>query len=358
MNDPGYHRTRGRDPFARGSFGRQRRSGDQEEPPVHGLQDQEPSARGDQEPSGPGSRHAAALAHDPAGPGTYLAAPHLAAPHLDSPYDGDGYDRAPDETDPVAGGRYPGVPAGGDPYERELRSRQLYRDQPSRRGSYQPEPPGHEPGGRRPGQPRRWLRRYAVIGTGAGVAALAGGAIMVLPHRLAAPVADHCFVSCATPGTWVSAGPEPVASPGVSAGTRAVRIPKPSHSPSHKPRAKAKPASVTASPRPPTSAAPSTPVRPDFAVSYRESQHLLGGFTGTFTITNQGSTTLSGWTLAAVFPGDGFSSASGANASSSGDTITWAGPPDISPGASLQVSFNGYGSSSSPASCTFDGFSC
>jgi hypothetical protein len=155
----------------------------------------------------------------------------------------------------------------------------------------------------------------------------------------------------------VSVGPEPVASPGVSSGTRAVRIPKPSHSPSHKPRAKAKPASVTASPKP-TSAAPSAPVRPDFAVSYHESHHLLGGFTGTFIITNQGSTTLSGWTLAAVFPGDGFSSASGANASSSGDTITWTSPPDISPGASLQVSFDGYGSSSSPASCTFDGFSC
>jgi hypothetical protein len=256
----------------------------------------------------------------------------------------------------MAGGPYQGVAAGADPYERELRSRQLYRDQYSRRGN-QPEPPGHEPGGRRPGQPRRWLRRYAVLGTGVGVAALAGGVIVVLPHRLAAPVADHCFVSCATPGPGVSAGPEPVASPGVSSGARAVRIPKPSHSPSHKPRAKAKPASVTASPKP-TSPAPSTPVRPDFAVSYHESHHLLGGFTGTFTITNQGSATLSGWTLAAVFPGDGFSSASGANASSSGDTITWTSPPDISPGASLQVSFDGYGSSSSPASCTFDGFSC
>jgi hypothetical protein len=281
----------------------------------------------------------------------------LAAPYLDLPHASDGFDGAPEETGPIADDSYQGVPAGDDPYERELRSRQLYRDQLSQHG-HQPGPPGHEPGGRRPGRPRRRLRRYAVLGTGAGVAALAGGVIVVLPHRLAAPVADHCFVSCATPGPGVSVGPEPVASPGVSAGTRAVRIPKPSHSPSRKPRAKAKPASVTASPKPTSSPAPSTPVPPDFAVSYRESQHLLGGFTGTFIITNQGSTTLSGWTLAAVFPGDRFSSASGANASSSGDTITWTGPPDISPGASLQVSFNGYGSSSSPASCTFDGFSC
>ncbi|MFI5907551.1 glycoside hydrolase family 3 N-terminal domain-containing protein [Dactylosporangium sp. NPDC051541] len=112
---------------------------------------------------------------------------------------------------------------------------------------------------------------------------------------------------------------------------------------------------------PPTTTTP--PPAAGCAVTYAVND-WGGGFTGTVTVKNTGSTTINGWTLAFTFPGNqkvsqGWSatwSQSGAAVTAKSDT--WNGT--LAPGASQSAGFNGTysGSNPRPTAFTVNGATC
>jgi hypothetical protein len=90
-------------------------------------------------------------------------------------------------------------------------------------------------------------------------------------------------------------------------------------------------------------------------------QQWPGGFQGQFTIVNHGPTTIDGWELTAVLPGDLINTVWDATYRTVGNTLIM-DPPSyqmtIAPGASLSEHFVAQGTTTSPAGCTFDGNAC
>lgn len=88
------------------------------------------------------------------------------------------------------------------------------------------------------------------------------------------------------------------------------------------------------------------------------------GFTANLTVTNTGSTTLTGWTLRWTFPsGQQVTQAWSSDVTQSGSQVTATNAPwngQLAPGASVQIGFNGShsGTNTAPASFTLDGAAC
>jgi cellulase/cellobiase CelA1 len=113
---------------------------------------------------------------------------------------------------------------------------------------------------------------------------------------------------------------------------------------------------------PPAAASAAPPPAPSVTISYTLVAQWIGGLLAAFTITNDGSTGITGWQLSATFPGDQIQDAWGTDTpNSSSDDLTvgaTADLPTIAPGTSQTVYFAAQGATTVPAACTFDGAAC
>ena len=212
-------------------------------------------------------------------------------------------------------------------------------------------------------RPRIRLRHAlaAALGTSAGAAAVFGGVVMLLAGHSIRPQADNCgLISCTAS---VPTAPRPSPSPPARPARHRARV---VHHSRHVPRP---PSPLATSPSPtPTPARhrphpkPSpTPSVPAVTVSYSLVHQWDGGFQGEFTIVNHATTTLSGWALAATFPGDQIDSVWGASYQTDGDRLTLTPAsylPSIPPGGSQSAFFTANGTHQAPTSCTFNGKGC
>jgi hypothetical protein len=217
----------------------------------------------------------------------------------------------------------------------------------------------------------RW---YGALLAGVAAAALVTGATILMNSHDERLVASDCgLVSCsaALPGS-TSASTAPQGGPRgkltarpapAHHGAAATPAPAPSSPP---PAAKASEArspsqpSPSASPTPTTSPTP-TPTQVDATVTYTVDQRWPGGFQGHFTIVNNGTAALSGWTLTATLPGDQIDSVWSANYSINGSQLTLTAPSDqpaIAPGASESAYFTASGSTAKPTGCVFNSQTC
>ncbi|WP_033344754.1 cellulase family glycosylhydrolase [Catenuloplanes japonicus] len=97
-------------------------------------------------------------------------------------------------------------------------------------------------------------------------------------------------------------------------------------------------------------------------IAYTQDSAWQGGFQGTLTVRNTGTSAASPWRATWTWP-TGVSLASGWNATltQSGTTVTAAAPawsPSLSPGASVAIGFTANGTAASPASVALNGTSC
>ena len=90
-------------------------------------------------------------------------------------------------------------------------------------------------------------------------------------------------------------------------------------------------------------------------------QQWRDGFQGQFTIVNNSGKAIKDWELAVVLPNDDVKAAWDALFHTSGDTL-YLDPPwfqqTIAPGASLTENFAAHGTTTTPASCTFNNSPC
>ena len=214
----------------------------------------------------------------------------------------------------------------------------------------------------------RW---YAVALAGAGAAALAVGAFLVMNGPDGRLVASDCgLVSCSAVragGTSSSAAPQgsprgkvPARSGPVHHRARTVATPSPSGSPSAAPSPSRSPSRPAPSPTPTPSATP-TPTTVSATVTYTLDQRWPGGFQGHFTIVNTGTAPLTGWALTASLPGDQIDSVWSASYTVSGSQLTLTAPssqPAIAPGASQSAYFTASGSTAKPTGCVFNSQTC
>lgn len=116
----------------------------------------------------------------------------------------------------------------------------------------------------------------------------------------------------------------------------------------------------SASPTPSPTSTPPPPAE-SVQVSYTLVRQHPHRFQGQFTIVNSGSTAINGWELAVVLPGDHIRSVWDGRFRTSGNTLfidPSSSQRTIAPGATLTENFIARGSTTAPASCTFDGASC
>jgi hypothetical protein len=123
--------------------------------------------------------------------------------------------------------------------------------------------------------------------------------------------------------------------------------------------------SPTATPTPPSTPTPTPPSGSSSCkVVYSVTNQWQGGFGGSITITNTGSSTLNGWTLAFTFPNgqqvtqgwNGVFAQSGANVTVTNESYNGT----LAPGASVNPGFNGSwnGSNPNPTAFTLNGAQC
>lgn len=96
-------------------------------------------------------------------------------------------------------------------------------------------------------------------------------------------------------------------------------------------------------------------------VSYAVVRQHPNNFQGQFTIVNEGSTTINGWELVVVLPGDDIRSVWDASFHTSGGTLYIEPLPSqrsIPPGATVTENLSAHGSTPAPTSCTFNGSPC
>ena len=103
---------------------------------------------------------------------------------------------------------------------------------------------------------------------------------------------------------------------------------------------------------------------PGCQVGYTTASQWAGGFVANVTITNTGSTPVSGWTLKFTFPGDQkITSAWNGSATQSGQSVTITNASyngSIAAGGNTSVGFQGTwaASDAAPASFTLNGTTC
>ena len=228
--------------------------------------------------------------------------------------------------------------------------------------------------GRKPTQLGWWVKlarvhRWSVLALGgAGTAALVTGVVLASPPSTTDTLMRNCgLVICHAvlpPAATDGAAPPPAAPPGTMAQPR---LPgqrmqhRQQHAAAGRQAPQALPSAAPAAASTPPPAASTAPAIPVVTVSYSVVQQWDGGFQGEFTIVNHGAAAISGWQLAAVFPGDTIESAWDASFHTGGDTLLL-DPPSyqltIAPGAGLAEHFTAAGTTTTPESCTFNGAAC
>jgi hypothetical protein len=214
----------------------------------------------------------------------------------------------------------------------------------------------------------RW---HAVLLAGAGAAALAAWAVLMVNGHDGRLVASDCgLVSCsaALPGsTSASAAPEGSPRGRVTARPSPAHRKAPAaHAPSAIPSPSATPSRTHPASRPspaasPTPSASPTPTQVNATVSYTVDQRWPGGFQGHFTIVNNGTAPLTGWALTATLPGDQINSVWSASYTMNGDQLTLTAPssqPSIAAGASQSAYFTASGRTAKPTGCIFNSQVC
>ena len=215
--------------------------------------------------------------------------------------------------------------------------------------------------------------RYVALATAAVVLLGAAGAVMAMhkPGHQAGPrrqaqIAYCGLVACAAVPSGPAAAGAPGHLPRIAAPHRAhahlarthrSSAPAPAHSAPPVPVTRpAPPARRKAAPAP--AAASAAPV----TVTYSVPQRSGDSFQGELTIANHGSSPLVGWQITVSLPGDRLVAVRHAIVLMGRDNsvIMVADLFDrvIRPGDSLSVSFSARGTTTSPASCTFDGAAC
>lgn len=214
-------------------------------------------------------------------------------------------------------------------------------------------------------------RRLVAIGTGVGALAI-GGVILGLSAQSPKPPASACGARACHRGVARTIGsPRPP-----SAGThRASARSHPGRS--HRAARHSPPPTLTSSPTPqPTTTTPSqtptpsptptstqsrSPAKSPVDVSYSVVSQWGNGFQGRFTIVNNGTKTINGWEIAAVLPHDDVQAVWYGTYHTNGDTLyvdpSWF-QQTITPGATLTENFDATGTTTTPASCTFNGSPC
>lgn len=126
------------------------------------------------------------------------------------------------------------------------------------------------------------------------------------------------------------------------------------------------PPPAAAPPSPPSPPAPTTtpPAAKPCAVAYRITGQWQGGFQATVTVRNTGTKTANGWTLRWTFAnGETIRDMWNATPRQSGATVNAVNAaynPQIAPGGSVEIGFNGNsrGANKAPSAFTFNGAQC
>lgn len=105
----------------------------------------------------------------------------------------------------------------------------------------------------------------------------------------------------------------------------------------------------------------SPPPAPHLAARYQTQSEWLIGFTGEFTVVNNGSRPISSWQLRITLPGDTLTGAVNGNWSQDGDVVTlvpYSGQGVIQPGGQQTITFTADGLNTAPSNCTVNGAAC
>lgn len=225
---------------------------------------------------------------------------------------------------------------------------------------------------------RRW---YSAIGATAALALLAGGVMTLAPHHrhpVTQLAADCGLIHCDATLPGAIATTSPSAHLSTARPHHKTRKPASPARPVSKSREPTPAASATSTkptpspPPPPPSPTPKPPAGPNVAVAYSLDRVSQWGnhFHAHLTIINRGSQAVSGWNIQLALPGDrvewvGYQQGGWGGTpfdawGFSGSTLTLSanGGEALSPGASQTVYIDGWGSTTSPGGCTFDGASC
>jgi len=300
-----------------------------------------------------------------------------------NPDPGDLFLRPGDPDDVYRGGdpyRRPADPGdlyrGDDPYRRPGDPGDVYRGDDPYRGPGDPGDPYRTPGEAGPpppGRPRHRARgRFGWTGgkllpvTALGVLAVAGlvgGAVLV--------GFDHGDGSRALPSSFANPTP-PTVPASISLSTSAV----PSGSPSAPVKISAGKASIQASPVPVGAAmsAPAVMTTPSAAVSsaatsgqaavvvsYVVDSRGADGFQAEVDVSNNGSSSISGWQIVVALPDDQVTSVQGAKGYVSNHILLLSqasSSPAIAPGATARVFFTAQGVETAPELCAFNNVTC
>ncbi|MFI0355220.1 cellulose binding domain-containing protein [Actinomadura sp. 9N407] len=165
------------------------------------------------------------------------------------------------------------------------------------------------------------------------------------------PAAEECPGGCA----MVAATPSAEHTIGEFVPTRpssAVQTTRPTASAT--PTVSPSPARTTASPKPASAGG-------GLGASYATSRTWGSGFIGSVTVTNRGSSRISGWHLSAVFPGrriySAWSSDGTVRIGHHGDRLRGFGP-SLPPGGRTTINFQGSGRAGPPSPCILNGRPC
>jgi len=128
--------------------------------------------------------------------------------------------------------------------------------------------------------------------------------------------------------------------------------PRPTHTAAPPPSPKASP-----SPKPTATKAP-----PAIVVTYKVNSDWGNGFQGVVTVTNNGSSTISGWQIVVALPEDQFTGWWNATGHANNGVLllnqpSWGG--QLAPhGGTWSVYFNANGAQTTPTACAFNGVTC
>jgi hypothetical protein len=131
----------------------------------------------------------------------------------------------------------------------------------------------------------------------------------------------------------------------------------PTRLPRHVPAPKATHTVAAKPPAPPTHAAP-----PPIVVTYRIDKDWGSGFTAEIDVTNNQSTSISGWEIVVALPQDQFTAWWNAVGHANNGILLMGQPPWQGPvaphGGTLHVYFNVNGTQTTPQGCAFNGITC
>ncbi|HEY3952790.1 MAG TPA: cellulose binding domain-containing protein [Streptosporangiaceae bacterium] len=201
----------------------------------------------------------------------------------------------------------------------------------------------------------------AMAGPAAACGSVACGSIATSPGAASTRVATSASPAVRTPAPrHVPARRASAAHPSATASHRSQGQGVPPASP---PGTSARPSPQASQPRPGRTSTPrpAPPQRPRAAVSYQPEHRWPGGFTGRFTIVNEGRQPIGSWQLSVTLPGDDVRDVQGADWYTSGDSLVMEPPRDsgpLEPGSALTISIVAYGNDDTPASCSMNGRTC